>query len=60
MSLACLRKRYPLDIPESPRDISVSTQLAPFYFFFSTDIPRNILLLARAFLGGNLGQYKQF
>ena len=28
-----------MDIPESLRDIPVSTQLALFFFFFSTDIP---------------------
>ena len=48
MVLAGLREGYPLDIPESLRDIPVSTQLVMFFFFFFMDIPRNILTLTRA------------
>ena len=49
--LACLREGNVLDISESLRDIPLSTQLlAPFFFLFSTDIPRNILRLARALM----------
>ena len=40
-------RRIPLDIPESLRNIPLSTQLAPFFLFFFMDIPRNILTLAR-------------
>ena len=47
--MACLGEEYPLDIPESIRDIHLSTQLAPFFFLFSTDIPRNPPRLVRAF-----------
>ena len=43
-AIACLREGYPLDISESLRDIPL-----PFFFFFSTDIPRNIPRLARGF-----------
>ena len=35
MALACLREGYPLDIPESQRDIALLTQQVSLFFFFS-------------------------
>ena len=40
--LARLREGYPLDIPDSLRDIPFSTQIASFFFCFCTDIPVGI------------------
>ena len=36
------REGYSLNIPEDLRDIPLSTKLMPLFFFFSTDVPRNI------------------
>ena len=48
--LAGLTEEYPLDIPDSLRGSPVSSQLVPFFFLFSTDVSRNILMLVRALI----------
>ena len=45
-ALAGLRKEYHRFFQEYPMDILFSGKLAPLFFLFSTDIPRNILMLA--------------
>ena len=45
---ACPREGYPLYIPESLKNIPLSTQLVLFFFFFSMDIPKNIFMSVKA------------
>ena len=54
MTLAGLREGYPREFREYPMDIHHSSNLAPFFFLFSMDIPT---VFSEEKIPQNFGEY---